>query len=53
MGYLNMAKNVMGFTVEINSAAVAGQTIFHVHMHLAPKIEGDVIDPRVGPEILY
>ena len=48
-----MAKNVMGFTVEINSAAVAGQTIFHVHMRLTPKIQGDVIDPRVGSEILY
>ena len=48
-----MAKNAVGFTVEINSATVAGHTIFHVHMHLTPKIEGDVIDPRVGSEILY
>ena len=43
-----MAKNVMGFNVEINSAAVAGQTIFHVHLHLTAKIEVDAIGPRGG-----
>jgi ATP adenylyltransferase len=38
--------SVLGFNVGINFGAVAGQTIFHAHMHLIPRREGDVIDPR-------
>jgi ATP adenylyltransferase len=38
--------SVLGFNVGINVGAVAGQTIFHAHMHLIPRREGDVIDPR-------
>ena len=39
---------VTGFNVGINSGADAGQTIFHVHVHLIPRREGDVADPRGG-----
>ena len=38
--------SVLGFNVGINVGAVAGQTIFHAHMHLIPRREDDVIDPR-------
>ena len=32
----------------INNGEVAGQTIFHCHVHLIPRREGDVEDPRGG-----
>lgn len=39
---------VTGFNVGINAGAEAGQTIFHVHVHLIPRRRGDVADPRGG-----
>ena len=32
----------------INIGASAGQTVFHAHIHLIPRRDGDVIDPRGG-----
>jgi diadenosine tetraphosphate (Ap4A) HIT family hydrolase len=37
-----------GFNIGINVGQVAGQTIFHVHVHLIPRYQGDVSDPRGG-----
>jgi diadenosine tetraphosphate (Ap4A) HIT family hydrolase len=37
-----------GFNVGVNSGRVAGQTIFHVHVHLIPRRADDVPDPRGG-----
>jgi diadenosine tetraphosphate (Ap4A) HIT family hydrolase len=37
-----------GFTIGINDGAAAGQTIPHVHIHLIPRYDGDVADPRGG-----
>jgi len=37
-----------GFTVGINDGAAAGQTIAHAHVHMIPRYEGDVPDPRGG-----
>ena len=37
-----------GYNVGINIGASAGQTIFHVHIHLIPRYTGDVEDPRGG-----
>jgi ATP adenylyltransferase len=39
---------VTGFNVGINAGADAGQTIFHVHVHLIPRRKGDVANPRGG-----
>jgi len=39
---------VLGFNIGMNSGAVAGQTIFHCHIHLIPRREGDVENPRGG-----
>ena len=39
---------VAGFNIGMNSGLVAGQTIFHCHIHLIPRREGDVEDPRGG-----
>ncbi|OQB66816.1 MAG: AP-4-A phosphorylase [Bacteroidetes bacterium ADurb.Bin139] len=37
-----------GFNVGINVGPAAGQTIFHVHIHLIPRYKGDVENPRGG-----
>ena len=39
---------VDGFNIGINSGEVAGQTIFHCHIHLIPRRCGDVENPRGG-----
>ena len=39
---------VEGFNIGINAGAVAGQTVFHCHIHLIPRRRGDVDDPRGG-----
>lgn len=39
---------VDGFNVGINSGHVAGQTVFHCHIHLIPRRKGDVENPRGG-----
>lgn len=39
---------VAGFTIGMNVGAVAGQTIFHSHIHLIPRRVGDVENPRGG-----
>ncbi|MBU2889093.1 HIT family protein [Celeribacter halophilus] len=40
--------NVSGFNVGVNAGASAGQTIFHCHLHLIPRRDGDVPNPRGG-----
>ena len=37
-----------GYNVGINVNEAAGQTVFHVHMHLIPRYRGDVENPRGG-----
>jgi diadenosine tetraphosphate (Ap4A) HIT family hydrolase len=39
---------VAGFNIGMNAGAVAGQTIFHCHIHLIPRRPGDVENPRGG-----
>ena len=34
--------------VGVNSGAAAGQTVDHAHVHVIPRTEGDVADPRGG-----
>lgn len=40
--------SVAGFNIGANVGAVAGQTVFHCHIHLIPRREGDVANPRGG-----
>lgn len=40
--------NPAGFNIGINDGAAAGQTVPHLHLHLIPRYEGDVLDPRGG-----
>ena len=39
---------VTGFNVGINNGESAGQTIFHCHIHLIPRRDGDTDNPRGG-----
>ena len=40
--------SVKGFNIGMNNGEVAGQTIFHCHVHLIPRRNGDVENPRGG-----
>lgn len=40
--------NPNGFNVGININEAAGQTVSHVHIHLIPRYNGDVEEPRGG-----
>lgn len=37
-----------GFNIGINDGIAAGQTVPHVHIHVIPRYDGDVSDPRGG-----
>lgn len=37
-----------GFNIGINDGAAAGQTVPHLHIHLIPRYDGDLADPRGG-----
>ena len=37
-----------GYNVGFNAGAAAGQTIFHLHVHVIPRYQGDTHDPRGG-----
>ena len=39
---------VSGFNIGMNSGETAGQTIDHAHVHLIPRRQGDVQEPRGG-----
>ena len=39
---------VKGFNIGSNSEKSAGQSIFHCHIHLIPRREGDVENPQGG-----
>jgi len=39
---------ITGFNIGINNGKSAGQTIFHCHIHLIPRRDGDTPKPRGG-----
>ena len=45
---VDKAYQPLGYNVGINDGTVAGQTIMHCHVHVIPRYEGDVSDPRGG-----
>jgi len=40
--------DIDGWNIGFNVGEAAGQTVFHVHMHLIPRRFGDVENPRGG-----
>ena len=37
-----------GYNIGVNVGPAAGQSIFHVHIHIIPRYEGDVENPQGG-----
>jgi diadenosine tetraphosphate (Ap4A) HIT family hydrolase len=37
-----------GFNIGFNVGKAAGQTVFHAHIHVIPRYEGDVLNPKGG-----
>ena len=37
-----------GYNIGINCGETAGQSVMHVHVHLIPRYDGDVENPRGG-----
>ena len=37
-----------GYNIGVNIGPAAGQSIFHVHIHIIPRYEGDVENPQGG-----
>lgn len=40
--------SITGFNIGINDGISAGQTIMHCHVHLIPRRNRDVVNPRGG-----
>lgn len=40
--------NPDGYNIGINIGESAGQTVWHAHMHLIPRYEGDIDNPQGG-----
>ena len=40
--------NPNGFNVGLNDGQAAGQTLQHAHVHVIPRFDGDMADPRGG-----
>ena len=54
-GLVNQGKEVIenryhpqGYNIGINIGSRAGQSIFHMHIHLIPRYRGDVENPKGG-----
>ncbi|MDD5948252.1 MAG: HIT family protein [Lachnospiraceae bacterium] len=43
-GAMKKALNCDGLNIVQNNEEAAGQTVFHFHMHLIPRYEGDEVD---------
>jgi diadenosine tetraphosphate (Ap4A) HIT family hydrolase len=37
-----------GYNIGVNCGEAAGQTVMHCHIHIIPRYEGDMADPRGG-----
>lgn len=47
-GILDYKYHPDGYNIGVNAGAPAGQTVFHLHVHVIPRYVGDVANPRGG-----
>jgi diadenosine tetraphosphate (Ap4A) HIT family hydrolase len=47
-GELDGALHPDGFNIGANIGEAGGQTVGHAHLHVIPRFDGDVADPRGG-----
>lgn len=47
-GILDHSHHPAAYNIGLNAGRAAGQTVAHVHVHVIPRYEGDVADPRGG-----
>jgi len=47
-GIVESDSSVTGFNIGTNIGKSAGQTVFHAHIHLIPRRDGDTLEPRGG-----
>lgn len=40
--------SIEGFNIGMNCGEIAGQSIFHCHVHMIPRRKGDVKEPKGG-----
>lgn len=45
---MKLDSSVTAFNIGINDGKDAGQSIYHLHVHLIPRRQGDVENPRGG-----
>ena len=48
ISHINMIYNPDGYNVGMNYKKAAGQTVFHIHIHIIPRYNGDVTNPKGG-----
>lgn len=45
---LDKRYNPDGYNIGVNVNHAAGQTVYHLHVHVIPRYQGDIDDPRGG-----
>jgi len=46
--HIDQEFNPDGYNIGVNVGPAAGQSIFHVHIHIIPRYKGDVENPQGG-----
>ena len=45
---LDLEYNPQGYNIGANCGEVAGQSVIHLHLHLIPRYQGDMENPKGG-----
>lgn len=45
---LDLEYSPHGYNIGANCGEVAGQSVMHLHLHLIPRYQGDMEDPKGG-----